>query len=130
MIPDEIGYFSEEDTLLLQCVNAILALVTIGIAGASLFLGVESPIYENGAVPALPSLDSNLRFMGGLGLGLGLALLWITPRIERHGTVFRVVWLSALLGGLGRLVSIALVGSPPMPLLVFTLIEVPGVPLN
>ena len=94
-----------------------------------MILGTNSPIYGSAVVPALPALDSNLRFAGGMGLGLAVALLWITPRIERHGTIFRLVWICALLGGLGRLVSVALVGRPPIPMLVFTLIEVPGVPV-
>jgi hypothetical protein len=106
-----------------------LALLTIVLAGASMIFGSNNPVYGTDAVPAIASLDSNLRFMGGMGLGLGLVLLWILPSIERRGTVFRVVWLCALLGGIGRLVSLAVVGTPPMPLIVFTIIEVPGVPM-
>jgi hypothetical protein len=114
---------------LLQVTNLILALLTIFLAGASVIFGTNSPIYGSSVISAIPALDSNLRFAGGMGLGLGVALVWITPRIERHTTVFRLVWICALLGGLGRLVSYALVGQPPMPMLVFTLIEVPGAPL-
>jgi hypothetical protein len=114
--------------LLLQITNVVLALLTVGLAGASFILGTDSPIY-GGSVPNIPALDSNLRFMGGLGLGLGFALLWITPTIEKRGTIFRVVWLCALAGGIGRLVSAYIVGVPPTPMIVFALIEVPGVPL-
>jgi hypothetical protein len=114
---------------LFQIINGALALLTIVLAGASLALGTSSPIYGSSEMPLNPSLDSNLRFMGGMGLGLGLCLLWTLPSIERRGTVFRVVWLCALLGGVGRLISFAAVGSPPVPLVVFTVIEVPGVPL-
>lgn len=113
----------------LQLVNVLLALLTIMLAGASLLFGADSPVYEPGSLTSTPALDSNLRFMGGMGLGLGLALLWITPNIERHTTVFRVVWLCALLGGLGRLLSAAMAGMPPLPMILFAAIEVPGVPL-
>ena len=67
-------------------------------------------------------------FLLGVGL-LGLALLWITPSIARRTTLFRTIWLCALLGGIGRLVSWAVVGTPPVPMIVFTLIEVPLVPV-
>ena len=112
----------------LQVVNALLALLTVWVAGMSLVLGGDSPVYGGAEIPDLPALDSNLRFMGGLGVGLALALLWMTPTIERRTTVFRVLWLCALLGGIGRLLSFAVAGAPPLPILVFAAIEVPGVP--
>lgn len=114
---------------LLQIVNVALALLTVILAGNSLIFGTGSPIYEVGMVPPLPSLDSNLRFMGGLGLGLGLALVWITPRIEVHTTTFRLIWICAFLGGIGRLVSAAQVGQPPLPMIIFATVEVPLVPI-
>ena len=112
----------------LQVVNVTLALLTVFLGGASLLLGTDSPIYPD-ELPVLPTLDSNLRFLGGLGVGLGVALLWITPAIEKHGTVFRVLWLCALAGGIGRIISTIITGPPAVPLLVFTAIEVPGVPV-
>ena len=114
---------------LLQITNLILAILTIGLAGASLVFGVHNPIYDFKEVIENPALDSNLRFMGGMGLGLGLALLWITPAIEKYSLVFRIIWISALLGGVGRLISIYFVGNPPLPMVIFTVIEVPLVPL-
>jgi hypothetical protein len=109
-------------------VNVVLALLTIAAAGASLMMGMASPIYGNGSADLVPALDSNLRFLGGLGLGLGLTLLWITPSIERQGTLFRVVWGCAFLGGAGRIVSWLTVGAPPLPMLLFALIEVCIIP--
>ena len=106
----------------------LLALMTIGLAGASLIFGNENPIY-GGMLDEIPALDSNLRFMGGMGLGLSLALLWIIPAIEKYTMVFRIIWICALLGGIGRIISMMVYGMPPLPMVVFTLIEVPGVPL-
>ena len=114
---------------ILQIVNLILAILTVGLAAGSLILGTSSPIYDAGSVPSIPNLDSNLRFMGGMGLTIGLALIWITPSIERQTAIFRVAWLSALFGGIGRLMSMVLVGPPALPMVIFTLFEVPGVPL-
>jgi hypothetical protein len=112
----------------LQIVNACLGLVTVILGGASFILGADSPIYPD-EMRSVPSLDSNLRFFGGLSAGLGLTLIWLTPSIEKHTVLFRAIWLCALAGGIGRLLSAALVGLPATPLLVFTIIEVPGVPL-
>lgn len=114
---------------LLQTTNALLGFATAALAGMSLALGAASPVYAGEGVPEVPALDSNLRFFGGMGLGLGLILLWVTPSIERHTTLFRAVWICALLGGIGRLVSMAVVGQPPVPMIVFTAIEVPLVPV-
>ncbi len=114
---------------LLQIVNAILGFATVALAAMSLFLGVNSPVYQGAEIPPLAALDSNLRFLGGMGLGLGAILLWIIPTIERRTHLFRAVWLCALAGGIGRLISMAAVGSPPLPMIVFTAIEVPLVPI-
>ncbi len=114
---------------LLQAVNLRLGLVTIALAFMSLVFGAESPVYGDVGIPNVPVLDSNLRFFGGMGLGLGAILVWITPTIERRTLLFRAVWICALLGGIGRLISWVAVGAPPLPMIVFTLIEVPLVPV-
>ena len=85
-------------------------------------------MYSTLNLPQAPILDSNLRFFGGMGLGLGFGLLWVVPSIERRTTAFCLIWLCALLGGLGRVYSMMIVGLPAIPLIIFTLIEVPLVP--
>lgn len=112
----------------LQIATALLALVPI-LTGIITMLGVSDPLYASSGVPALPVLDSNLRFFGGVWLGLGLALLWLVPRIESEGVLFRVVWGGIFLGGIGRLLSMVMVGLPPLPFVGFTALEVIGAPL-
>ena len=112
----------------LQIATALLALVPI-LTGIITMLGVSDPLYASSGVPALPVLDSNLRFFGGVWLGLGLALLWLVPRIETESVLFRVVWGGIFLGGIGRLLSMAMVGLPPLPFVGFTALEVIGAPL-
>jgi len=113
----------------LQLVNGLVALATLVLGSMQLALGVESPLYAHAGLPALPILDSNLRFFGGMGLALALAMLWALPSIERHATIVRIFWLCAVVGGVGRLVSAALVGSPSGLLVGVTILEVIGAPL-
>lgn len=112
----------------LQIATALLALVPV-VTGIITMLGVGDPLYASAGIPALPVLDSNLRFFGGVWLGLGLALLWLVPRIESETFLFRVVWGAIFLGGIGRLLSILLVGAPPIPFVGFTALELIGAPL-
>ena len=114
---------------LLQIINGAVALATVGLGTVQVFFGVRSPLYAAVNLPQSPILDSNLRFFGGMSLGLGLILLWLLSSIERRTLLFRAVWLCAFLGGVGRLISWPVVGSPSELLMGFTLLEVVGAPL-
>lgn len=113
----------------LQAVNAILAAWILFRAGLTLFEGTANPLYGAAGVPDLPVLDSNLRFLGGVGVAFALVLLWITPGIGRYSTVFRVIWGCRFFGGIGRVISILAVGAPPTPVLIFTVSEVLLIPI-
>jgi hypothetical protein len=112
----------------LQLTTALLALIPV-VTGVLTMLGIHDPIYASAGLPPFPLLDSNLRFFGGIWLGLGLAMLWLVPSIERHGLLFRALWGAIFLGGVGRLLSMVSVGSPPVPFIGFTLLEIVGAPL-
>ncbi|MBR0798196.1 DUF4345 domain-containing protein [Bradyrhizobium jicamae] len=112
----------------LQIITALLALVPI-LTGVITMLGVHDPLYASAGVPALPVLDSNLRFFGGVWFGLGIAMLWLVPRIESQTVLYRVIWGAIFLGGIGRLLSMPLIGSPPLPFIGFTALELIGAPL-
>jgi uncharacterized protein YjeT (DUF2065 family) len=113
---------------LLQITTALLGLVPL-LTGIITMLGVHDPLYSAAGIPALPVLDSNLRFFGGVWLGLGIAILWLVPRIETETVLFRAIWGAIFLGGAGRLLSILLVGTPPIPFVGFTALELIGAPL-
>ena len=113
---------------LLQITTALLGLVPL-LTGLITMLGVHDPLYSAAGIPALPVLDSNLRFFGGVWLGLGIAILWLVPRIETETVLFRAIWGAIFLGGAGRLLSILLVGTPPIPFVGFTALELIGAPL-
>ncbi len=112
----------------LKIVTGLLSLVPL-ITGVITLLGIHDPIYAGQGLPHNALLDSNLRFFGGVWLGLGLAVLWLVPRIETQTVLFRAVWGMIFLGGFGRLLSMGVVGAPPAPFIAFTLLEVLGAPL-
>ena len=113
---------------LLQALTGVLALIPI-LTGAITMMGVHDPLYAALDLPGNPLLDSNLRFLGGVWLGLGLAAFWMVPRLHAQTVLFRVVWGAIFIGGLGRLLSMLVVGWPPAPLIAFTVLEIVGAPL-
>jgi hypothetical protein len=113
---------------ILQIVTAILALVPIatGVIG---MLGLNDPIYAAMDLPKNALLDSNLRFFAGFWLGMGLAMMWLVPRIDSQTLLFRAIWIAIFIGGIGRLLSIFLIGPPPLPFIGFTALEIFGAPI-
>ncbi len=112
----------------LQIVSAIMGTVPV-ITGLVQMMGIHDPLYASLNLPADATLDSNMRFLAGVWLGLGLASWWLVPRITEQTVLFRFLWLMIFLGGIGRLVSMVSVGMPLTPLIAFTALEILGAPL-
>jgi hypothetical protein len=112
----------------LQIVTAVLAAIPVatGLIG---LLGVDDPLYAAAGVPPIAVLDTNLRFFAGVWLGLGLALYWLIPTIERQTVLFRVLWGMVFIGGIGRLLSMTMLAAPPTSFITFTALEIVGAPL-
>jgi Domain of unknown function (DUF4345) len=119
------GYMSK---LALQIIMALLAIIPV-VTGLLGLLGVEDPYYAAAGVPPIVLLDTNLRFYSGVWLGLGLALYWLIPRIETQSVLFRAIWAMIFVGGIGRLLSMMLLASPPFAFVAFTALEIVGAPL-
>lgn len=79
--------------------------------------------------PAHRVLDSNLRFFGGVWLGLGLCMAWGLRQLEARATFITWLWVVIALGGVGRALAIGQVGWPPAPFVFFTALELVGAPL-
>lgn len=58
------------------------------------------------------SAESHFRFLSGLLLGIGLCFWSTLPRIEDNTNRFRLLTLLVVIGGLGRLIGLALTGLP------------------
>lgn len=95
----------------LQIVSAVLGIVPV-VTGLIGLRGVADPLYAPVNSPHVILLDTNLRFFSGLWLGLGLALLWLIPSIEKQTVPFRMIW-----------------GAIFAPFVFFTLLEILGAPL-
>lgn len=106
---------------LLQVAVAVFGCVPVfaGLAGVILGPAMTTDLGS-------PSLDSHVRYLSGLLLGIGLVFWWQIPRIERAGTVFRLLTLIVFVGGLARLLGVILEGWPPPPML-FGLVMEAGV---
>ncbi|MES2818281.1 MAG: DUF4345 domain-containing protein [Pseudomonadota bacterium] len=113
---------------MLQVATAILGAVPV-ITGIVGMFGLSDPLYASAGLPESPLLDSNLRFLSAIWLGLGIAVFWLIPRIEQQTVLFRVLWGMIFLGGLGRLMSMFFAGLPPLPFVAFTVLEIVGAPL-
>jgi hypothetical protein len=83
----------------------LLGLALIWTRGAAAFGALES------AVPT--ALDNQLRYLAGVYFGtVTIPLWWAIPRIETRSQALAVAATGVFLGGIGRLVSMAQVGSP------------------
>lgn len=89
---------------------------------------IGSTLYASAGLPTNILLDSNLRFLSGIWLGLALAVFWLIPNIEKQTVLYRVLWGMIFLGGVGRLISMLFLGWPPVPFIAFTVLEILGAP--
>ena len=80
-----------------------------------------------GSVPApreaSPSVESELRFYSVWYIGVGLALLWLAPRLREHTREFRVFCGLLFLGGCSRILAALATDWPPTGQLVLMVIE-------
>ncbi|MBI2729116.1 MAG: DUF4345 family protein [Polaromonas sp.] len=80
------------------------------VAAIAIFGGVLQMVL--GQPDTSPRLDNVHRFMAGVYLATGLICLWAGVTILQQGFLVYLLSLGILLGGIGRLVSIAKVGLP------------------
>jgi hypothetical protein len=108
----------------LQLVLGLLLLMTLFYGVAGLLTGVIP--YLKGEAP--PLLDNQFRYAAGVYLVFSFLLIWIIPNIERHKTPLRIICAALTCGGIGRLISIMVVGSGHVVQLVLMVLEL-GAPL-
>jgi hypothetical protein len=77
----------------------------IGIFGGCLQMYLGQP-------ETTPRLDNVHRFLAGIYLGAGIISAWAAITIRQQGTLVYLLALGVFLGGIGRLVSMSIVGVP------------------
>lgn len=88
----------------------LAALVPILAGGAGALLGAS--FLDAGAPSAL---DSHLRYLSGLLLGLGGVAIWCAADLPARGGAFTILCAVVALGGLARLFGLLVAGPPPWP---------------
>lgn len=89
---------------------SLFLVAAIALSGGTLQMYLGQP-------DTTPRLDNVHRFMAGIYLTTGIIALWAGATIQRQGTLVYLLALGVLMGGIGRLVSIAAVGLPEPPAL-------------
>ena len=110
---------------LLQLVVALACIVPLLAGGSGVLHGPR--LAHLGATPT--DLDSHFRYLSGLLLGIGLGFPTTVPAIERHAARFGLLGGIVVIGGLGRLVSLILLGAPSAGHLFGLAMELAVVPL-
>lgn len=105
---------------LLRSLLLILGVSSIAISLAHIILG---PGAIPGAIPVNATMDSQDRFFAALFLAYGVTVLWCLK--DWRSKLFEIRALVAVLfvGGLARLVSIAIVGLPHPFYVTMTIVE-------
>ncbi|MCE7067006.1 DUF4345 domain-containing protein [Dyadobacter sp. CY326] len=105
----------------LQCVMAVSACAPLlsGILGLS---GIYNPILLE-KPPENLILDSNLRFLNAMCVAVGLAFYFVIPVIEKETLACRIICFAVFFGGLGRVISIVDLGTPPVIFIYFLILE-------
>lgn len=98
------------ETRLLQAALAIACFVPILGGAAGLWFGAN--VTGDLDLPRATNLDSHFRYLSGLLLGLGLAVLTCVPGIAAKGRLFQTLGAMVVIGGLGRLLSLLALGLP------------------
>jgi hypothetical protein len=73
---------------------------------------IGGPAALLGGAPAVPSVDSQLRYADLIWFGAGVVLIWSARKPLERAMATRAVLLIAAVAGVGRLISLIVVGVP------------------
>lgn len=108
---------------LLQAAVLLAGVVPVSAGVAGIVLGAQ--LAGGGTI----DLDSHVRYLSGLLLGIGLLFWGMVPNIERHAGLFRALTAIVAIGGLGRAVGLWAVGTPSVPMVAALAMELAVTPL-
>ncbi len=123
---------------LVKITTALLSLIALLTGAMDVIVGVAGQanigVGAAAAAPFDPVLDSQVRFLGAVWLGLGAVQLFCLGDLRRYGAILQLCFAIVVLGGIGRVLSLIQVGQPtsgtgPSFILVALAIELVLVPL-
>ena len=105
--------------------------IIVGLLHVTMGVNIEVLLGANVPPDALkdPVLDSQNRFYGAIFMAYGPLLFLCARDIRKHALLLRIVGGFVFLGGVARLVSVALYGLPSAPVVGLIAIELIGIPL-
>lgn len=118
---------STSATRSLSIFTCLFGIAAIG-SGAGSLMGLGNPTYASTTVTNGVALDNHLRFYAGLWFAIGLACLWLVPRLKTEVALFRAIFVAVFVGGCGRVLSILDAGMPPPEFIAYAAIEILGAP--
>ena len=110
---------------LLQILVVVGGFVPVGGGLAGALLGAAML----GGPRGDPGLDSHIRYLSGLLLGIGLAYWAAIPHIERRTERIRLLTAIVVLAGSMRLIGILFVANPGVPMILTPGMELVVTPL-
>lgn len=114
----------ERERKLLQQAVAVLAVIPVGTGLYGVLFGQA---LTGDAVSV--SAESHFRYLSGLLLGIGLGFWSTLPSIEIRTGRFRLLTLLVVIGGLSRLIGLALTGVPSLFMLGGLIVELAVAPI-
>ncbi len=123
---------------LVKITTALLSLIALLTGAMDVIVGVAGQanigVGAAAAAPFDPVLDSQVRFLGAVWLGLGAVQLFCLGDLRRYGAILQLCFAIVVLGGIGRVLSLIQVGQPtsgtgPSFILLALAIELVLVPL-
>jgi len=109
---------------MLQICVAVAAVIPVA---AGLYGVVDSGLMIDGLNLPRPA-DSHFRYLSGLLLAIGVAFWSTIPAIERRRAPFQLLAAIVVAGGIGRLISLIVAGTPNAPMLAALAMELGVVP--
>src|SRR4051794_40712222 len=119
---------ARERAWLLQATVAVLSLVPVTAGEGPACCSAPALSAARPPCPTLPAISPTSPASSCLLLGLGLGFLALVPGIERQGLLFRSAAGVVVLGGLARLLAVALAGPPSLPHRLALVLELGVVP--
>jgi hypothetical protein len=92
-----------------QAFLAVFGVIVIAISLAHMAIGSRAVV---GGVAVNPTMAGEDRFFAGLFLCYGIALLWCARDVQRKRVYVNLLAAAFFVGGIGRLLAVALDGAP------------------